>query len=86
MSKVHGANLTEDFADLSDLSDGNRPTKLAARYMELYDSEWTDAFENLDKELPDKDVVKCLLETLMVHILYILPLLIKKEHRYSKKK
>ncbi|XP_060601848.1 uncharacterized protein LOC132755070 [Ruditapes philippinarum] len=30
-----------------DLSDPNRPTKLAEYYSELYDNEWTDAFEAL---------------------------------------
>jgi hypothetical protein len=31
------------------LSDPNRPTKLGEVYSELYDNQWTDAFEALKK-------------------------------------
>jgi hypothetical protein len=35
--------------DIADLSDTNRPTKIAEKFSELYDNEWTEAFESLSK-------------------------------------
>ncbi|XP_053400557.1 uncharacterized protein LOC128557315 [Mercenaria mercenaria] len=50
-------------ADIADLSDTNRPTKLAERFSELYDNEWTEAFESLSKQnLPERDIIRRLLE------------------------
>lgn len=40
-----GAKLTDNNPNIADLSDKNRPTKLAEKYQELYDNQWTDAFE-----------------------------------------
>ncbi|XP_053390704.1 uncharacterized protein LOC128553545 [Mercenaria mercenaria] len=48
LSKCAGANLTYQNPNIADLSDGKRPTKLAEEFSELYDNEWTDAFEKLD--------------------------------------
>ena len=42
-----GAQLTVDNPNIADLSDEKRPTKLAEEFSELYDNEWTDAFEDL---------------------------------------
>lgn len=50
LSQLVGAKLRENNADIADLSDMNRPTKLAEQYSELYDNEWTDAFEVLTNE------------------------------------
>jgi len=36
--------------NIVDLSDKNRPTKLAEVFGEIYDNEWTDAFEFFDGE------------------------------------
>ncbi|XP_052281639.1 uncharacterized protein LOC127879078 isoform X2 [Dreissena polymorpha] len=44
-SKKAAAALVHDNPDITDLSDPNRPTKTAERFSELYDNEWTDAFE-----------------------------------------
>ncbi|XP_060566872.1 uncharacterized protein LOC132725706 [Ruditapes philippinarum] len=43
-SDVASAKLTDGNPNIADLSDKNRPTKLAEQYSELYDNEWTDAF------------------------------------------
>ncbi|XP_045203599.2 uncharacterized protein LOC123556730 [Mercenaria mercenaria] len=45
LSRLMGKKLADNNPDIADLSDKNRPTKLAERYAELYDNEWTDAFE-----------------------------------------
>lgn len=47
LSAMAGAKLTDGNANIADLSDKNRPTKLAEQFSELYDNEWTDAFGNL---------------------------------------
>jgi hypothetical protein len=39
--------LTDGNANIADLSDENRPTKLSEKYSELYDNQWTDAFTYL---------------------------------------
>lgn len=40
-----GGQLSNNNPDIADLSDANRPTKLGEMYQELYDNEWTEAFE-----------------------------------------
>ncbi|XP_060566221.1 uncharacterized protein LOC132725150 [Ruditapes philippinarum] len=56
LSKVAGARLTDNNPNIADLSDPNRPTKIAEQYSELYDTPWTDAFEVLgDKDQENTD-------------------------------
>ncbi|XP_053398962.1 uncharacterized protein LOC123556765 [Mercenaria mercenaria] len=50
LSKLAGAKLTLDNPNIADLSDQKRPTKLAEEFAELYDNEWTDAFEDVQTE------------------------------------
>ena len=45
LSKFAGAQLVHQNPNIVDLSDKHRPTKLAEIFSELYDNEWTDAFE-----------------------------------------
>ena len=56
---------------IADLSDKNRPTKIADLYNELYDNEWTDAFDVIQKTAytgtEDKDIAKQLYGILMVN-------------------
>lgn len=47
LSKLAGTKLTHGNADITDLSDENRPVKIAEKFSELYDNEWTDALEEL---------------------------------------
>lgn len=39
--------LTEGNPQIADLSDPNRPTEVGKQFSELYDNEWSDAFEEL---------------------------------------
>ncbi|KAL4230741.1 hypothetical protein ACF0H5_011116 [Mactra antiquata] len=48
LSKMMGDQITENNPDIADLSDLNRPTKLAEKYSELYDNEWTDCYEEME--------------------------------------
>jgi hypothetical protein len=50
LSKVAGDKLRDDNPSITDLSDVNRPTKLAEHYKELYDNEWTNAYEALQNK------------------------------------
>jgi len=45
MNQDTRSKMKESNPTISDLSDPNRTTKLAERYGELYDNEWTDAVE-----------------------------------------
>ncbi|XP_052794372.1 uncharacterized protein LOC128227669 isoform X2 [Mya arenaria] len=47
LRKLAGEKLTQDNPNIMELSDPNRPTKLGEIYSELYDNQWTDAFEGL---------------------------------------
>ncbi|KAL3879301.1 hypothetical protein ACJMK2_031602 [Sinanodonta woodiana] len=47
LSKLAGDLLTHENTNITDLSDPNRPIKLSETYSEIYDNEWTDAFEEL---------------------------------------
>ncbi|KAL3878222.1 hypothetical protein ACJMK2_030589 [Sinanodonta woodiana] len=47
LSRHMGQQMSEGNPNITDLSDPNRPSKLGERYSELYDNEWTNAFEVL---------------------------------------
>lgn len=50
LSKEMSSKLNDKNPNITDLSDSNRPTKIAEKYNELYDNEWTDALEELTEE------------------------------------
>lgn len=53
--------------DIADLSDPNRPTKLAEKWNSLYTEEWLDAYEELKKQKNQTQIVeKQLLDILVV--------------------
>ena len=60
--------MTRNNPNITDLSDMNRPTKLAEKYSELYDNEWTDAYEEYTEnwELGEEYCVKTMLDLLKV--------------------
>ncbi|XP_062589852.1 trichohyalin-like [Saccostrea cucullata] len=65
LSKVAGAKLTHGNAAITDLSDTNRPTKIAEKFSELYDNQWTDAFEELDNTYNnEEETIRVLLKIL----------------------
>jgi hypothetical protein len=62
-----GERLTDNNPNIADLNDRNRPTKLAERYAELYDNQWTDAFDVILKEQNDEqDTIETLLKIVQV--------------------
>ncbi|XP_052796044.1 uncharacterized protein LOC128228650 isoform X2 [Mya arenaria] len=66
LSKLAGDKLTLDNPNITDLSESNRPTKLGEMYSELYDNEWTDAFESMTEDggYKDGEAIKALRKTL----------------------
>ncbi|XP_061164621.1 uncharacterized protein LOC133173650 [Saccostrea echinata] len=61
LSKVAGEKLRDNNPSIADLSDINRPTKLAEYFKELYDNEWTSAYDVLHKKWQlrnEEDIVK----------------------------
>ena len=67
MSKVACTKLTHGSAAITDLSDTDRPTKMAEKFSELYVNAWKDAFEELDNTYHDeKQTINVLLILLQV--------------------
>lgn len=68
LSAMASAQLTDGNPAITDLSDVNRPTKIAEKFSELYDNEWTDAFEALTSQyhMSEKEAVDNLLRILKV--------------------
>lgn len=42
---------------VDDISDDKRPTKIAERYLDLYDIEWTDAYEEIEKDFKTEEKI-----------------------------
>jgi len=76
LSKVAGDKLRENNPNIADLSDQNRPTKLAEMFSELYDNVWTDAFEILTIKVKNKyserNAIGALLNSLQASSLYVI--------------
>jgi len=69
LSKLAGDRLVADNPNITDLSDKNRPTKLGEMFNELYDNEWTNAFEGLAKAgYDDGEAIDTLFLTLKVNL------------------
>ena len=70
--KYTSAQLLHDNPKFDDLSDINRPTKLAERFSDIYDNEWTDAFEVITYEMDfqEDQAIHLLLDLLMVNTLF----------------
>ncbi|XP_062621108.1 uncharacterized protein LOC134282719 [Saccostrea cucullata] len=57
LSSYVSKQLKDGNPNIADLSDKNRPTKLGEKFEQLYDNEWSDAFEILKSTLKDEDKV-----------------------------
>ena len=56
-----GDRLREGNSAITDLSDKNRPIKIAERFSELYDNEWADAIEHLmEQKKKEPEVINIL--------------------------
>ncbi|KAK3582915.1 hypothetical protein CHS0354_009722 [Potamilus streckersoni] len=62
-SEAAGSLMLDRNPSIADLSDATRPTKLAESFSELYDNQYTDAFQELFG--PEEDVIQHLLNICM---------------------
>jgi hypothetical protein len=64
---VAGSKLTTNNPAITDLSDENRPIKLAEKFSQLYDDEWTDSLEEiLGQDVDEITSINFLLRVVMV--------------------
>lgn len=64
LSSIAGSRLKDGNPIIADLSDDNRPLKIAERFSEIYDNEWTDAFDNLITDKSEIESIHILLDIL----------------------
>ncbi|XP_053407176.1 uncharacterized protein LOC128559465 [Mercenaria mercenaria] len=56
LRKLDGDKLRQGRLTVSDLSDPNRTTELGRRFSEIYDNEWTDAYEKMPLKKEEKRI------------------------------
>lgn len=56
LRKVDGSKASDEYQDVFELSDPDRPTRLGTLFTEVYDNEWSEAFESLPGLDKDKRV------------------------------
>lgn len=65
LSELAGRKLLDNNPNIADLSTEIRPTKIGENFMQIYDNEWTDAFEELAQNgQDDKKCIDTLLKIL----------------------
>ena len=67
LSKLAGVKMTAGNPNIADLSDPNRPTKISEYFSNLYDNEWTEAYEQIANWKSEKDRCALLLNVLQVN-------------------
>ncbi|XP_062578560.1 uncharacterized protein LOC134240489 isoform X2 [Saccostrea cucullata] len=66
LSEVAGSKLTSNNPAITDLSDENRPLKLAEKFSQLYDDDWTDSLEEITSfEVDEKAAISFLQRLVM---------------------
>ena len=81
LSALTSSKLRDNNPNLTDLSDANRPTKISEMFSELYDNEWTDAFDELSRTNEEAVTIQHLNGLLTVwYFLYLCPNLKTNKH------
>ncbi|KAL3879231.1 hypothetical protein ACJMK2_031537 [Sinanodonta woodiana] len=66
LSKLASDRLTYENTDITDLSDEIRPSKVTEKMSELYDNQWTSAFEEMKaNRVDDEEAIGVLLKIVM---------------------
>lgn len=74
LSSFASKQLTTNNPNIADLSDRNRPTKLGEKFEQLYDNEWSEAFEYLKGIPMDEDqILKTLVDISQVRFFKLQP-------------
>ena len=62
--------MRKDNPNIADLSDTNRPTKIAEKFSELYDNEWTEAYMDLtqNQKLDERKTIDMLYDLVLVRL------------------
>ncbi|KAH3737806.1 hypothetical protein DPMN_044401 [Dreissena polymorpha] len=68
--------LRDNNPNIADLSDQFRPTKFGKQFSELYDNEWTGAFDALQNKFEERHAISILLDIVMVVLLWSLFMLL----------
>ena len=78
LTAVAGDKLRYNNPGIADLSDEYRPNKLAEKFSELYDNEWTELYEDLDRTGNDEttrnseeNIIGQLLQLLRVKTIFL---------------
>ena len=50
------------------LNDQNRSVRVAEKMCERYDNQWTDSFDELEKSIEEKEIIRKLLQIVTVRI------------------
>ncbi|XP_062568535.1 uncharacterized protein LOC134230709 [Saccostrea cucullata] len=66
LSEVAGSKLTSNNPAITDLSDENRPLKLAEKFSQLYDDDWTDSLEEITSTGVDEKTSISLLQRVVM--------------------
>lgn len=67
LSAQTAAHVLDNNPNVSDLSDPNRPQKLGEQLAQVYDDQWTDATEALEKlDKNEEEILKILLDLLII--------------------
>lgn len=68
LSAIMSSRLRDGNPNVVDLNDPNRPVKIAEQFSELYDNQWTEAFEVIndffEKSRHERDIIRILLDIL----------------------
>ncbi|KAH3806451.1 hypothetical protein DPMN_134772 [Dreissena polymorpha] len=65
LSALMSTKLRDNNPNIADRSDHFRPTKLAEMFSELYDNEWTDAFDVFNNDFSERQSITILLDIVM---------------------
>ena len=57
LSNTTSDKSRDDIPNITDLSDPSRPTKIAEKMSELYENEWTDAFEFFEGQMEEDRII-----------------------------
>lgn len=68
MSKIASDKLTDGNPNFANLSDKNRPTKIGEKFGQMYDDEWSEAFDEIKRtsKKEDAEVYEILLNIVLV--------------------
>ena len=70
LSAIASSQNRNNKSDILDLSDQNRPTKIAEKMSDLYDNAWTNAYEELEDNMEEKEIIQRLLHIFKVDKLF----------------